>query len=407
MTFIASQPRHGLLQVLLALGASLPASLLAQPLPEAPAEPAANLEMEGETEPAPPPSPAASTGPAPDDAAGHRPATDRPHGNPAPEPEPPDHAPRLWPVVGAVVPGVLVHGSGHLIAGETDTGLRLLALEGVGLGAAVVGVAGLAVTGASPRFVGPLIAVSTTGGALFAASALADLYGVVAPPGGFGRAVREPALVLELGPRYVDDRVFAYDALGYVGASAWLSRFRVEASGFFGLDHANQRLRALGAYRLLRGSAASYLDVELASTHHRFGPERFSMTFFELAVAGRLELQVIGRTLQGAFFECAFGYALGMNRQFDLATESDEMLLARFGMGFFVGEGGEVVTYYDHRHDDYAAGLKLPGLGSGPLGHVGVRASHYFTDAWGASAYAETGSAHVLGVSLLFRRRSW
>ena len=58
------------------------------------------------------------------------------------------------------------------------------------------------------------------------------------------------------------------------------------------------------------------------------------------------------------------------------------MLLARFGFGMYLGDpaerGGEVVVYYDHRHDDFAAGLKLTGLGSGIPGHFGAEARYYF-----------------------------
>jgi len=314
---------------------------------------------------------------------------------------------RLWPTLAAAGPGLVVHGTGHLVAGETRTGLRLLWLQGIGAAAAVTGLAGLAITGTSPKFVLPFIGIGTAGGALFIASALADIYGVAAPAGGLGTPVSQPALVIEAGPRLVDDPIFEYDHFAYASVSAWVARVRIEGSGWVGVDHDNLRLRLLGAYRLVRFDEGTYIDLELAAMHHRFAPELFSMTFFELALSGRLGLEVIGDTLEGSFFDYALGYALGSNRQFGIATESDEMTLARFGYGFYMGTGGELSVYYDHRHDDFAAGLKMPGLGSGPLGHVGLEGSYYFADAWGASAFAETGSAHVLGLSLLHRRRSW
>src|SRR5687768_15034769 len=63
-------------------------------------------------------------------------------------------------IVGCVVPGLIVHGAGHLFMGETETGMRLMLAEGIGLGAAVGSVAGVALTGASPKLVAPLAATA-------------------------------------------------------------------------------------------------------------------------------------------------------------------------------------------------------------------------------------------------------
>ncbi|HEX6245763.1 MAG TPA: hypothetical protein VFZ61_32790, partial [Polyangiales bacterium] len=85
------------------------------------------------------------------------------------------------------------------------------------------------------------------------------------------------------------------------------------------------------------------------------------------------------------------------------------MLLARFGFGVYVGSGprsGEAQLYYDHRHDDFAAGLGVKGIASGPLGHFGLSGRYYVTQAWGASALIELGSAVVAGLNLCYRHAS-
>ena len=83
------------------------------------------------------------------------------------------------------------------------------------------------------------------------------------------------------------------------------------------------------------------------------------------------------------------------------------MLLARFGFGLYVGRRadrwGEVRIYYDHRHDDFAGGLKMPGLGSGPLGHFGLDGRAFVSDRWGARAEVQAGAAWVAGLSLVYR----
>ena len=55
--------------------------------------------------------------------------------------------------------------------------------------------------------------------------------------------------------------------------------------------------------------------------------------------------------------------------------------------------------YYDHRHDDFAAGLKVRGLGSGVIGHFGTALTYDFTARFGIEAYTEIGSAWVNGLS--------
>lgn len=329
------------------------------------------------------------------------------HANAAePAPQPADTR-GAWPVTAAVLLGPAVHGAGHFAAGQSTTALRLLGAEGIGVLAAVGGLAGLAVTGASEKTTAPLAGVAAFGVGLFVASFVADVYGVIAPPGGFGEPVLRPALVAEAGIFGVIDPVFDYDALAHLNGRAFFGRHSLSLEGYAALDHSNQRLRGIYAYRLIERDAATYLEAELGGVHHRYGPEQFSMTFAEAAVSGRLSLGHVGPTLQGAFLDGAFGLAFGGHRYFDVETESDSMLLIRIGFGVFIGDGGSWTLYYDHRHDGYAAGLKMTGLGSGVLGHIGTALHYYFSSQWGVAVRAETGSAHVLGASLLFRRMRW
>lgn len=312
-----------------------------------------------------------------------------------------------WPMAASLVLGPVVHGAGHFAAGQSSTGYRLLAAEGIGVLATVASLAALAVTGASEKTTAPLAGVAALGVGLFATSFLADVYGVVTPPGGYGQPVLRPALVLEAGVYGVIDPLFAYDSLAHVNGRTFLGKHSLALEGFFGVDHSNQRLRGIYAYRFIEYDAATYLEAELGALHHRYGPEGFSMTFAEAAVSGRLSLGRVAPTLQGAFVDGAFGLAFGGHRYFGLETESDSLLLMRVAFGFFIGDGGSWSLYYDHRHDGYTGGLKMSGLGSGVLGHIGTVLQYYLTSDWGLAVRAETGSAHMIGASLLFRRKPW
>jgi len=313
-----------------------------------------------------------------------------------------------WPVAAALVPGVLLHGSGHFVAGERRTAYRLLAMEGAGALGMVGGLVWLWTTGAAKQTVGPAIGLTVAGGALLTSSLFGDLYGLFAVAGGTGQApVRAPRLQASAGLLLVHDPVFSYTAFSHLDLILGWRWLRLGLASDIGLDESNQRFHAPLAVRFLSGRPGQFLELELAATHHRFGPQGFAFTYGEIVVAGRIGLEVVGPTLAGAFLDGGLGLALGAIHYHGLATEQDEMLLARFGMGLYFGHdpagSGEARLYYDHRHDGFAGGLKMPGLGSGTMGHLGVQVLRFFGPRWGARLDAQAGSAYLAMLAVVLR----
>lgn len=318
----------------------------------------------------------------------------------------------------AIVPGVLVHGAGHFVAGDPQTAARLFELEAVGLGTLAAGFIPIVLTGASRRVVGPAAALSVFGVGMFAISLFSDIYGVAAPEGGLGASSSTVAILqIAGGYRYVFDPVFAYRNFLAYDIDYRIGHWRIEPSAWVALDNDNSRLRALASYRFVgplpqreaHGHDGSYLDLEAALTRHAFGSDRFATTTAELQVAARIDLEHLSSSLAGSFAEASIGAALA-SYHYDVpgaANDVGELLLARFAYGLYFGRArrprGEAMLYYDHRHDGFAAGLKLSGLASGVAGHFGVDGRVYLTDRWGIEAEGAVGSAYVAGLSLLFR----
>lgn len=311
--------------------------------------------------------------------------------------------PRLLVVSAAVVPGALVHGTGHFVMGERRTAWRLLAAQGAGLGTMVLAVVGLAVSGASQYTIYPLIQLSIAGASLFSTSYFADVYGAAAPPGGTGEATLPPLIVAELGARYVRNETFSHRAFTVQDLEVRWRRFAVRPTSWIALDDDNRRLRLGASWRAWWPRPGTYLELGVAGTHHRYGTEGFSWRLGEIWAHGRLGLEAIGATLAGAFIEHGLGVGLGSWAYDGSVTERDELLLGRFAFGFYLGRDGEAQISYDHRHDTIAGGLKARGLGSGALGHFGLRAQQFFLGRWGLALEAQAGSAYVLGASVLFR----
>jgi hypothetical protein len=209
---------------------------------------------------------------------------------------------------------------------------------------------------------------------------------------------------------YVYDPQFAYRHFAIESLDVRLKSFHVQHAAALSPDDGNLRLRLLGGYRPFDPEdSPSFVEAQVGYAHHRFGPEGFSADTLELFALGRLDLEWLDPQLRGSFAELGAGVALRSvvyQLPGDDLREGEELLLGRFSFGFALdGAGSELEAFYDHRHDDYAAGLEVSGLGSGVAGHFGLGARYFFDERWGLRAGAQIGSALLSSLSIVFRER--
>ena len=317
-----------------------------------------------------------------------------------------------------MVPGLLVRGAGHYVIGERETAGHLLALEGIGLGMILGGGGVVFASGASRWVVGPAASIAMMGFGVFGTSLLADVYGSVSADGGAVRRPRLPKLETEFGYRRLEDVQFSHHDFLVEGMRLQQGAFGLGLLGFFSLGANNARYRAEVLYRFLDDSElsksryADRLELTLGFVRHTYPTERFAMTSGEASVLARYDFAHLGRTLSGAFGEFALGYARGAI-SYDIEgqhvpSDAYDLLLGRFGFGVQLrgqsAPGSEMLLYYDHRHDDFAAGLKGTGIGSGAVGPVGVPTQRFFNSSLGVLADVNVGSAWIFGASLLLRQ---
>ncbi|QRK11664.1 hypothetical protein JQX13_17290 [Archangium violaceum] len=319
---------------------------------------------------------------------------------------------RVLPTAVSVVPGLLLHGLGPLVAGDTRTAKRLFLLEGSGLGLLAVGGVPIALSGASRRVIGPLYAVTLAGVGFFSISTLSNLYAALSPafPPGLVPQ-RLPPVELEVGYQHVVDPAFEYRHFVSVGALARLERVRLEAGARLSPDDGNLRVRVGGAYRLMGapeaargGGDGTAVDLEAAALAHRYTTEDFTLGGGELFLRGRYDMARFSPRMAGSFAEMGVGFAM---QRYSYSGPVDdilfEQLLFTMGYGVYLGSGGpfrgEALLYYDHRKDDFPGGIKA---GGGVPGFLGLRGRVLLTERWGVSADMQVGSAVVGRLSLVY-----
>jgi hypothetical protein len=322
---------------------------------------------------------------------------------------------RALPLAAAVVPGILVHGSGHFVAGERRAARRLLVMEGVGVGMFLAGGVPLLLTGASRHHAAPSVGLVVTGIGVFGLSWLADLYG--AASGGLESPPLVPAPIeIEAGYGYVYDPRFDYRQFAVVGGALRLGATRLAPSAWLAMDDDNQRVRLEAARRLLGAGSArstgdgSNLEIVAAVTHHRHASDDFAVSTGEAGVAGRLDMARVGDSLAGSFADLSLGLGAELISYDAPGAGADlgEILLVRFGYGVTVGRPGglhgEASLYYDHRRDTFTGGLSPGnGPGSGFAGLFGADLLLYIGARWGVRARFEQGAARVAHLGLLMR----
>ena len=227
-------------------------------------------------------------------------------------------AARLKNVVTALGPGFILHGSGQRAAGNPSEADTLLAVQATGLGLVVVGLGGLAATGASRYTAGPLAATMIAGAGLFGTSYLADVYATARPHDSVGNPpTRVPVSESEIGYRSINDPQWRYRHFLVQALTLRAGRFILAPQGWFALDDRNARVSAHLSYRFEgplpsgpRSADGSYWDLSLGASHHRYDSDGFRISGGEVLTRVRRDLFRHGGAFRGAFTEGALGVGL-------------------------------------------------------------------------------------------------
>lgn len=334
----------------------------------------------------------------------------------APAQNPPcSRARPAWAAAGSLVPGAVVHGSGHFINQCQSLGQRLFWIELAGVGLIATALAPAPIFGGNELLVPVQAFLGMSGVALVAGSFLLDVYGSFVPPESRGGSrSRAPLLESHLGYRYVYDPLFAYRNFVTQGFDLWYESTRFMPRAELSPDDGNARYRLPVVWRWFgptpgrAGDDGSFADAVTAVTHQDFPRDGFRVTTLEAGVDSRMDLARLDPELVGTFAELGLG--LGLNR-YDYEApgagqDTNGLLLMSFAIGAYFGNpdgrGGELKLGYDHRHDDFAAGLKLNNGSSGSIGHFLIESRAYL-DQWGLSLEGQVGSAYVMSASVLYR----
>lgn len=303
----------------------------------------------------------------------------------------------------AVFPGIAIHGLGHYIAGDNKTAFKLARYQLIGLG--MMAASGLYLgLSAGSRYGNEItIPLLVSGSGIFINTWLADIYGTAS--GGTSRTyLVPPKLSLSAGYGYVRDSIFDFDHFSVTEANLRFGDFSVNPLLWTALTANNQRARLPIRYALNKDHLGQGFELQAALTYHHFGDDGFSNYTGEVGIGFRIDNSRFGAPLAGSYTSLSIGYGLERTHyELDLEPENQALLLGRSAFGIYLPKGGYIESYYDHRRDDFAAGLS-PGTanGSGFLGHFGLELRQPLNSRISLRARGELGAAWLFSSGLEF-----
>jgi len=318
---------------------------------------------------------------------------------------------RALAVGAAILPGAAVHGAGSWVVGDRTAARRLALAEAAGLTVAAVGGVPLALTYGSRRLATVSIPLVVAGSGVVVVGWLADMWVAAGGARIAGAPRRLEPWAVELGTTWVRDPVLGGRGFARLGAVWQLGPLRLAPEAMISVDDDEQRLELLGAWRLVGAAPCgevaigdgSHVELRAAIRGDRAGDEGFSLATVEAYGHGRLDLARVAAGLDGTFAELATGLGLELAAYRADGVDANDLLVARFGFGVYLGRGrGELTAWYDHRRDDLAGGL-VASRASGFFGSVGSTVDVGLVDGWALTAELQVGSAWV--GTLAVRRR--
>jgi hypothetical protein len=283
---------------------------------------------------------------------------------------------RTAAILAAVGPGLFIRGTGSYLVHRKRTAKQLLKVGAIGLGGAALGGAAVGISGGYPPTL-TLMPVLLVGGGLFVTSWWADIAvaaGLDKVSHGTARATMPWSV--ELATLWLDD---PFRTAGLVRAGGRVDRGRigvgasgtVDAENVIRIGEAEVRYRILGAPPTGTPIAdGSRLVVRAGGRVLADDGDGVTITTGELEVIGRYDLFRLDRTLAGTFLQLSTGIGIE-SVDFTRGHDFNEVFLATFAWGVYLGNRGETAIYYDHRRDTLVGGLPAY-RAAGFVGSVGA-----------------------------------
>lgn len=303
----------------------------------------------------------------------------------------------------AIFPGLIIPGSGHFSSGYREESMDLLVFGGSGLGILALGGIPTIVSHASRRFNTVTIPLIIAGAGTWLISWYADIFGTTAKGAWAGSEPENSPFQLEGGFAYTKNPLFEFSTFARIAGSAQWSVFSGMLEMWHALDDSNTRVTAQGRVRLLnrKKDEKEFYSVYLGGEYwfHRFGTEDFTNKGAAIFLQSRMNLGELVKTASGSFASVTVGLGASTT-DYGIKGNTDEietLVTSGFSMGLYLGKGrGEVELYYNHRHDDFAGGLKLGISGDGIVGYFGVRGFYKVFEGWAVKWDVAMGSNPVI-----------
>jgi hypothetical protein len=305
---------------------------------------------------------------------------------------------RALAIAAALVPGVVVRGTGSYLVRERGTARRLFWLGAIGVGALVVGGFPVGITGGHP-YTMPGVPLAIGGTGLFLSSWAADVA-VATGAGPFGSPRAPAPWSIEVGSSYARD---AHRRRALVRGFGRLVVGRVELGAGGYADTGGDAVEGLAEARV-RITGPRWTGAEVADGTRlwlRAGVrardddgDLVDVLTAEAEAFLRVDLRRIDPRVAGMFVEGSTGLGLARVTYPTGAADHDSLLLARFAWGVYLGRRGELALFYDHRRDLLAGGIAA-WRAAGFVGHVGTTVDVRVAGPWVVAGAIEFGNAWV------------
>lgn len=259
-------------------------------------------------------------------------------------------------IAGSIVPGILLHGSGHYIMGEKETGKKLLKIQGVSLLTGASSLVALSLLGNADETSGILIPMTMFGFGTFAATWLFDVIGTTG---------LSNHLSIEEHPykqSFVNLSYHKQDNNQSPYYNFYGSRIQYGNNEFFAQLYAEveessdyQEFAFKGGYNVMQKEFTNLYIIPEAK--YRYSSEGFDISQWDLQLEMDINLSKISHTLKNVYFVNTIGYG---SSTFDFGRSgsnySDNLMIVSQGLRFHVNNILDVSTKYIRREDGFIAG---------------------------------------------------